>query len=422
MSSYTRFFTPLALQAASQGLTYPLVAMVASRGDGGPLNLAGLAQSNTLMYMLSTFGFGLITTGMVYGKSREGYLQFRSVTLAIGLLVTLMQGVLCIPWVAHPLFGGLIGLPPSIEAPAVQALLATVPLQFLFFLRIPFQVVMYNARATGRASMATMMRILLTAALSPLFCLVDAVGPLWAVVCLSVPVGLEVTASAWLARPYLFRLANAETVPTKKDIFGFNLPLSIGGYLLSLSSILLGAFIAHAANSEHMLPAYYLAVGLATPVAYGATRVLEVVLAFPPASRADRRTLRFAAVAGMVLGLIPLIFILPGMADFYYIRLQNLDPGNLPLVRMAALTLALYPVCVAIRAQGEGLAGVAGKPVTVIAGQIVYVTSILLTGSLLFHFDVAGNLIGGIGLCFGNLASTATLRVLLRWIEPSERR
>ena len=43
----TRFFIPLAIQAASQALSYPLVAMVASRGPGGPLNLAGMAQAFT---------------------------------------------------------------------------------------------------------------------------------------------------------------------------------------------------------------------------------------------------------------------------------------------------------------------------------------------------------------------------------------
>ena len=152
MPGYTRFFAPLALQAASQGLTYPLVAMVASRGPGGPLNLAGLAQSNTLMYMLGTFGFGLVTAGMVFGRTRKGYCRFRAVTLSIGFLVTLAQGLLCIPRIAHLLFGQLIGLPPSIEDPAATTLLATVPLQFLFFMRIPFQVAMYNARATAKAS------------------------------------------------------------------------------------------------------------------------------------------------------------------------------------------------------------------------------------------------------------------------------
>ncbi|MFH0997802.1 MAG: hypothetical protein V1844_20240 [Pseudomonadota bacterium] len=419
-STYTRFFAPLALQAASQGLTYPLVAMVASRGPGGPLNLAGLAQSNTLMYMLGTFGFGLVTAGMVFGRTREGYHRFRAVTLSLGLLVTLVQALLCLPQVAHLLFGQLIGLPPSIEYPAAMTLLATVPLQFLFFIRIPFQVAMYNARATGKASLATILRILLTAILSPLFCLADAVGPLWAVVCLSLPVGLEVAASAWLARPYLARLEPCETAPTKKEIFLFNLPLSIGGYLLSLSSILLGAFIARAANPERMLPAYYMALGLATPVAYGATRVLEVVLAFPPAFEADRRTLKFSVVAGAVLGLLPLLFILPGLSELYYIRLQNLDPDSLPLVRVAALALALYPVCVAVRAQGEGLAGLAGKPMTVIAGQAMFMATILLTGGVLLTLGIDGNLIGGIGLCFGSLASTATLRLLLRWIRKAD--
>jgi hypothetical protein len=420
ISAYARFFSPLALQAASQGLTYPLVAMVASRGPGGPLNLAGLAQSNTLMYMLGTLGFGLVTAGMVFGRTREGYRQFRAVTLSIGLLVTLVQGLLCLPQAAHLLFGRLIGLPPSIEDPAAMTLLATVPLQFLFFIRIPFQVAMYNARATGKASLATILRILLTASLSPLFCLAGAVGPLWAVVCLSFPVGLEVAASAWLARPYLACLEASATAPTKKEIFLFNLPLSIGGYLLSLSSILLGAFIARAANPERMLPAYYLALGLATPVAYGATRVLEVVLAFPPAFEADRRTLKFALAAGAVLGLLPLIFILPGLSDLYYVRLQNLDPDSLPLVRIAALALALYPVCVAVRAQGEGLAGLARKPMTVIAGQAAFMTIILLAGTVLLTLGVDGNLIGGIGLCLGSLASTATLRFLLRWIRKAE--
>jgi hypothetical protein len=414
--NYTRFFAPLALQATSQALSYPLVAMVASRGHGGPLNLAGLAQSNALMYMLSTFGFGLITAGMMFGKTRDGYRQFRAVTLSLGLLVTLVQALLCIPTAAHLLFGRLIGLPPSIEHPAAMTFLATVPLQFLFFLRIPFQVVMYNASATGKASLATILRILLTAVLSPLFCLADAVGPLWAVVCLSFPVGLEVAASAWLARPYLARLKASATAPTKKEIFLFNLPLSIGGYLLALSSILLGAFIARAASPERMLPAYYLALGLAAPVAYGATRVLEVVLAFPPSFEADRRTLKFALAAGAVLGLLPLMFILPGLSDLYYIGLQNLDPANLPLVRVAALALALYPVCVAVRAQGEGLASLAGKPMTVIAGQVMFIITILLTGSVLLTLGIDGNLIGGICLCFGSLSSTATLRLLLRWI------
>ena len=74
----TRFFIPLAIQAASQALSYPLVAMVASRGPGGPLNLAGLAQASTVMFFLGMIAISSVTTGMVYAKTREGYQQFLS--------------------------------------------------------------------------------------------------------------------------------------------------------------------------------------------------------------------------------------------------------------------------------------------------------------------------------------------------------
>ncbi|MEE9496440.1 MAG: hypothetical protein V3V39_07920, partial [Desulfobacterales bacterium] len=87
----TRFFIPLALQAASQALFYPLVAMVASRGPGGPLNLAGLAQSTTIMIFLGMFCITYVTTGMIYATSREGYQKFRDVVLMTGLGVIAVQ-------------------------------------------------------------------------------------------------------------------------------------------------------------------------------------------------------------------------------------------------------------------------------------------------------------------------------------------
>ncbi|MCJ7806174.1 MAG: hypothetical protein MUP57_01325, partial [Clostridia bacterium] len=339
-SQLTRFFAPLALQSASQGLTYPLVAMVASRGEGGPLNLAGLAQANTLMFMLGALGFGLIATGMIFGKTREGFLQFRKVTMLLALVVVSIQALLCIPFAAKFLFEHLIGLPPSIARPAHIALLASVPLHLLFFMRIPYQVSMYNALASGRASLATIARIIITASLAPLFCSFGAVGPIWAIVCLGLPVALEVGASALLARPFIKGLQPAtESPPSIKTLVKFNLPLSVSGYLLSFSAMLLGAFIARASDPERMLPAYYLALGLATPVAYGTTRLQEVVLAFHPQYGKDRRTLTFALCAGAVMGILPLLFTLPGLAQFYYVRLQNLTPGDLNIVRITALAL-----------------------------------------------------------------------------------
>jgi hypothetical protein len=388
--------------------------MVASRGAGGPLNLAGLAQSNTVMFFIGMIAISSVTTGMVYAKTREGYEKFRSVTLITGLAVITVQAILCIPAVSHLLFGRLIGLPPAIERPAHITLLYSIPLQFLFFFRIPYFVVMYGGHATGIASLATICRIILTALLSLVFCALELVGPVWAVVCLSLPVAVEVLASAVFAAPYLRRLKpSQERPPSAGEIFFFNLPLSIGGYFLSASAIILAGFIARAPDPDRILPIYYLALGLANPMAFAATRIQTIVLTFPPQAFRDSRTLHFALRAGIILGILPLIFILPGLIEFYYVKLQKLSLQDLHLVRLTALFLVFFPISVALRAQREGLAAWLKKPTTVLAGHAVFMAAIVVSGFSLLQLGAAPELIGPVGLTIGSLASSATMRLAL---------
>ena len=410
----TGFFIPLAIQAASQALSYPLVAMVASRGPGGPINLAGLAQSNTVMFFLGMFAISSVSTGMVYAKTREGYQKFRLMIRATGLAIVAIQAGLCIPAISHLLFGRIIGLPPSIEHPAHITLISCLPLQFLFFFRIPYFVVMYVGRATGKASLATIARIILTAILSPLFCILGLVGPVWAVVCLTIPVALEALFSGIFAAPFIRSLEPCqEKPPSVKEIFIFNIPLSVGGYFLVASAIILAAFIARAPDPDRTLPIYYLALGLVNPMSFAATRIQAVVIAFPPSSRQDRRTLRFCLAAGAFLGIFPLFFILPGLAELYYVKLQKLNLADLNLVRMTALSLIFFPLSVAIRAQSEGLAAWLKKPTTVLTGHGMFMVTIVVAGFSLLLFGAPGQIIGAVGLTLGSLASSATMRLLL---------
>lgn len=412
--SLTGFFIPMAIQAASQALSYPLVAMVASRGTGGPLNLAGLAQSNTVMFFLAMFAISSVTTGMVFAKTREGYQKFRLMIVSTALVVITIQALLSIPVVSHLLFGYLIGLPPTIEKPAHITLMSCIPLQFLFFFRIPYFVVMYVGKATGKASLATIARILLTALLSPLFCMAGLVGPVWAVVCLTIPVAIEALVSGILARPFIHALPPCrEKPPTVREIIVFNIPLSVGGYFLVASAIILAAYIARAPDPDRTLPIYYLALGLANPMSFAATRIQAVVIAFPPRSRRDRRTLRFGLAAGAILGLLPLIFILPGVAELYYVELQKLKPSDLNLVRMTAAALVFFPLSVAIRAQSEGLAAWLKKPTTVLSGHGMFMATIAVFGFTLLVLGAPGQIIGAVGLTLGSLASSATMRLLL---------
>ncbi len=411
----TVYFIPLALQAASQSLSYPLVAMVAAHGEGGALNLAGVAQSNIVMFMTGTLGAGLVTTGMVFARTRQGYARFISINSLLSLATALIQLALCIPALGHLVFGTLLDLPASIARPAEQAYPFTIALNILFYARNPYQVLLYNNGASGRACGATFARIGLTLALSPLFCSWGLVGPRWAMVCQAIPVALETVVSWWYSRPFAAALTEDVAPPaSRRKMLLFTLPLSLGGFLMSLSGMILGAVISRAGRPEHMLPVYYLAAGLANPAAYAASRTENVVISFPPRAREDTQVLRFSAAAGAILALIPLLFLLPGLAPWYYLHVQRLPPGDLPLVYTTALLFVAFPITVALRCHREGLAALERRTPTILAGDISSIAALAVASSTCLALKVPGNVIGPIAVATSNLASLGMLVLLLR--------
>jgi len=409
------YFIPLALQAASQSLSYPLVAMVASHGPGGALALAGVAQSNIIMFLVATLGAGVVTAGMVFGKTKAGFARFRAINNLLSVAMVVVQSLMCVPFVGRLIFGTLLGLPASIQEPAMQAFPLTVLLNVLFNARNPYQVLLYNNEAPGRASAATFARIGVTLALSPLFCSWGLVGPRWAMVCQTIPVGLEVLVSWWYSRPFAARLAeDVAPPPTVGSLLAFTMPLSLGGFLMTLSSMILGAIIARSGSPEHMLPVYYLAVGIANPAAYAASRVQNVMISFPPRSYDDNQVFRFSLVAGAMLSFVPLLFVLPGVADWYYVSVQKLPPADLPLVTTTALLLLAFPFTVALRCHREGLAALDHRTPTILAGDFAYIASLAVCSSAFLALRIPGNIIGPLVIACSNLASLGILVLLLR--------
>jgi hypothetical protein len=234
-------------------------------------------------------------------------------------------------------------------------------------------------------------------------------------VCQAIPVALETTVSWWHSRPFIATLAE-DVAPAARGrkILLFTLPLSLGGFLMTLSGMILGAVIARAGQPEHMLPAYYLAAGLANPAAYAASRVQNVVIAFPPRGREDAQALRFSAAAGAIFSLIPLLFLLPGLAHWYYLSVQRLPPADLPLVYTTALLFVGFPITVAMRCHREGLAALEHRTPTILAGDFAYMAALAVAASACLALKVPGNVIGPIVVAISNMASVGMLVLLLR--------
>ena len=414
-ASYLRFFLPLAIQSIAQSLTHPLVAMVASHAPGGTLNLAGLAQANTLAYFLQTITFGLLTTGMIYGRSRAGFQAFLRAWAVLGVATICVHAALALPWPSHMLFGGVLGLPPEIEAPARTTFAVGLPVRVLFHLRLPSQVILLNNKAAGKNSAAAVGRVALTLVLAPLFVRVGLVGPVWSVVCLTIPVVGEVLAVVVMARPYVRNLTESGDAPPRvASLLAFTLPLSSSTAFVVLSGNVLAAFMARAPQPELVLPVYHLAVSISGALAYATTQVQRVVLAFAPECLRGRASLRFAVVVGVAAGLIPLLFQLEPLRTAYFVTMQNLSPERLRPLRLLVFMFLGQPLMLALRARLEGIAAYLRTPVVVLLGYTALLAAMIAIGALSVAMGMPGLFIGPVGSYGSNAVAIATMALLSR--------
>lgn len=410
----TRFFLPLCIQAMSQSLTYPLVGIVVSHGPGGAGEFAAFAQGLLIMFLIGTTGYGLITTGMVFAKDRIGHIRFMRVNALIMLLQAALQVLLAMPGVAPFVFGQCLGLSGSQLEVARWSMLGALPAQMGFMLRNVPQVVLYNRHETAIANTATILRILLTALIAPLFYALGCVGWGWGCFCLSFPVFLEAGMMYWRARPYVRALplkCRGQAKVTVSRLFLFNIPLSLGGFLLIFAVFMLNAIINRVENGPAMLAIHLVAVGLINPLSYGALRNQAVAIGFPPRSLSDHRTFLFALVSGLCLSLILLLPLLPAASEWYFCRVQNLLPWQLPLARRALWIAVPFLVLQALRGHAEGLAAYRRRPNAVLAGQAVFFGVLTVVLVALFHFRAPGYLMGITALTVASGATFVTIRL-----------
>lgn len=391
----TRFYVPLLLQAFSQSLTYPLVAGIVTHGAFGVNALTAFSQGQMIMFMIGAVGGGLVMTGMVFGTNRCGYLNFRRLNGILMVALLLLQCIPALPPLNRLVFEGFFALPPDLADLARWTLLLGVVMNGSFFLRNVPMVVLFNNLQSGKANTATFIRILLTMACAAVFPRIGLVGAYWGLLALTLGCIVEYIITWLYARPYVRTLLSEEgmdaaagdSVATQ---FRFTLPLSLGGFLLMVSPLIVAAFVGRTENATDMLAIHYVTLGVANPVAYAALRMQAVAIEFPPEYKGDHRLLWFALAAGAVLGVIPFIFSLPHLGGWYFGSYQNVPPRILGTARLAVGIYSFICLIQVVRGRVEGLAAIRKRPDAVMAGQIGYTVALLTTLAILRPFGIAG--------------------------------
>lgn len=391
----TRFYVPLLLQAFSQSLTYPLVAGIVTHGAFGVNALTAFSQGQMIMFMIGAVGGGLVMTGMVFGTNRCGYLNFRRLNGILMVALLLLQCIPALPPLNRLVFEGFFALPPDLADLARWTLLLGVVMNGSFFLRNVPMVVLFNNLQSGKANTATFIRILLTMACAAVFPRIGLVGAYWGLLALTLGCIVEYIITWLYARPYVRTLlseegADAAVGDSVATQFRFTLPLSLGGFLLMVSPLIVAAFVGRTENATDMLAIHYVTLGVANPVAYAALRMQAVAIEFPPKYKGDHRLLWFALAAGAVLGVIPFIFSLPHLGGWYFGSYQNVPPRILGTARLAVGIYSFICLIQVVRGRVEGLAAIRKRPDAVMAGQIGYTVALLTTLAILRPFGIAG--------------------------------
>ena len=409
----TRFYVPLLIQAFSQCLTYPLVAAIVSHGPTGVSTLTAFAQGQTVMFLIGAIGGGLVMTGMVFARTRAGYLNFIRLNAWMMASLLAVQALAALPPFDALIFRRLLNLPPDLAEIARQTLLWGIPLQAAFFVRNVPLVILFNARASAAANNATFIRILLTILASYAFVTIGWTGASWGLVAMTVPTFAELAFTYLFARRYVRELRDDAPADSTLTQFRFTMPLALGGFLLAAAPFMIATFVGRTADHVAMLSIHYVTIGLANAVGYAALRMQAVTIQFPPEYDGDRRVLRYAVAAGLVLGFFLLLPALPGIADWYFHTVQSIPQENIGKTRIAMLIYAAWPVLQTVRGNAEGFAAVRKRPNAVLSGQIAYLGTLVAMLAATLHLGLPGWLMGVTAIISATIATTAAVHAHL---------
>lgn len=423
VGSVTRFYIPLLLQGFSQSLAYPLVAGIVTHGKHGVDALTAFSQGQMVMFMIGAIGGGLITTGLVFAKTWMGYVAFKRLNALMMAALLSVQCIVAMPPFSDWIFSGLFNLPKELAHIASLTLLFAAVMNGLFFLRNVPMVVLFNNLDSAKANYATLIRLVVTFALAVFFPRFGLVGPWWGLTALTFGVGVELVATWLFARPYVAQLPNRPKAEDKQPLpniprltleqFRFTLPLSLGGFLLMLSPVAIAAFVGRTVDPKDMLAIHYVTLGVANPVAYAALRMQTVAIKFPPEYAGDRRLLAYAIVAGLLLGIVPLVFSTPLIGEWYFGLYQNVPPRIISTARLVIGLYSLIAVVQMIRSRVEGLAVLAKRPKIIMAGQIAYTVSLFAVCAILLPMGVPGWAMAVTAIYIAPVCVTSTIYAML---------
>jgi len=109
---------------------------------------------------------------------------------------------------------------------------------------------------------------------------------------------------------------------------------------------------------------------------------------------------------------------IPSFANWYFIKVQNLDFDGMRYAKYMVLVMAVHPFLQSLRGYIEGLAALRRRPNAILAGQGVFLATMVIALFVFLESKIIPSyMMGGIAILFGIIMTIITIRIGLIWTD-----
>lgn len=397
-SEILRFYLPLVITSQMMTLSVPLINLGLGRTADPALALAGYAVGFSVSVVCNApvLTARVVTAGLA--RTPQAYAAVAGVMRWLGLALSGVALVLALLPPGEWLFLDLLGTPPAIARQARLVLLLQAPIPVLLAERGLAQGLILLYRRTLLISMATLIRLVMVAAVvMALAVFLRLPGAAAGGLSLTAGVGMEALVIRLAVRrrfgPFrepLPGVGPAEPEISVGRVIRFALPLAINHTVWSLQRALINAIIARLADPVTALTAF----GVVAPIflffgspVFGLQATVQIL----PRSRRDlarlaRFTLAMAATLSLMAGALMWLAGRTVLTAGY-----GLVGGPLAAALPALGWIWVHPLILGFRSYGQGLLLRAGRTGPIAVGAVGRVVLVVAVGLALVRWFPQGN-------------------------------
>lgn len=334
---------PLALMWLMMAVEQPAVAAVIARKTEAVQQLAAFGLAFSLALFIEGPVVQMLAAGTALISNRQNYQRILTLMHVIGISATLIQGMLCLPFVFNPFARIVMGIPEVLIRPTRLTLIAMLPWTIGVGYRRLWQGALIRYGKTAVIPITMIIRLLASSGVLYWGIFREAVpGAVLGGLALSVGVMAGAVAAGIYVRPVIKNLPEADRgqlnsdVISWKDLMSFYLPLALTSFINLGSRPIVQMGMTRGLMALESLAIWPVLIGYTFLFTAMSLSFQEVVIARLDDAETKKRLMRFTLFLALTLVALYMVILATLLWRYWFMGVSGLSE-ELTFLSRAAL-------------------------------------------------------------------------------------